>query len=65
MTSAEPSRLGIHHLLPYNDFTDWSLRVAGFALKIEFHRLFQIAKASSRVAPKVDTPTLRHWATTN
>ena len=42
MTSEEPSRLGIHHLLPNRDFTDRGIGAAGLAFKIEFHRLFQI-----------------------
>src|SRR5437899_12909073 len=42
MTSEEPSRLGIHHLLPYGDFTDRGVGVTGLALEVEFHRLFKI-----------------------
>src|SRR6266699_2023073 len=42
MTSEEPGRLGIYRLLPNGDFTDRSVVVAGLAIKIEFHRLFQI-----------------------
>src|SRR5712671_1912179 len=42
MISEEPSRLGIHHLLPNGHFSDRGERGARFALKIKFHRLFQI-----------------------
>src|SRR5438874_2163220 len=42
MTSEDPSRLGIHRLLPDGNFTDRGIGIAGLALKIEFHRLLQV-----------------------
>src|SRR5947208_1592367 len=42
MTSVEPSRLGIHHLLANRNFADRSIVAAGLAFKVEFDRLFQI-----------------------
>ena len=35
--------LGIHHLLPYGDFTDRGVGVTGLALEVELHRLFKIS----------------------
>jgi hypothetical protein len=40
MTSEEPSRLGIHHLLTDRDFTDGSVGVARFALEVELHGFY-------------------------
>src|ERR1043166_1884149 len=61
MTSEEPSRLGIHQFLPKRDFTDRGIGVAGLALEIELHRLFQIGHGlipSSAEAGYVHVETL-------
>jgi hypothetical protein len=44
MTSEEPSRLGIHHLLANGDVADWSISAAGLALEIEFNRFLEIRR---------------------
>lgn len=66
MTSEDPSRLGIHHLLADGYVADRSVGVAGLALKVKFHGSLRLATASSRVEPKLPRVgdgfrCLRHW----
>lgn len=65
MTSLAPRRLGIDQLPAGGGVGDRGERVGGFAFAVEFPASFRLVTASSRVDPKLETSTFRHWATKN
>ncbi len=52
MTSADPSLLGIEHLLPNDHFADGNIGASRFTLEVELHRFLQIGQSLLAVASK-------------